>query len=71
MTNSMELEADIARANVSKKVIYESLGTSAQALWNKIHNVSEFKASEIKIMQRILGQSDERRDFVFFAEKRD
>lgn len=71
MTNTKELEADIARSGLSKKYICSVLNISPMAFFNKINNITEFKASEIKTLQALLGQTDRRRDFVFFAPDSD
>ena len=50
------------RAEVAK-----GLQISAMALFNKIHNKTEFKASEIEALKQALHLSNEQRDKIFFA----
>jgi DNA-binding phage protein len=49
--------------------ISKKLGITREGLYKKINNETEFKASEIVSMQRILHLSNETRDKIFFAEK--
>lgn len=47
MTNTLELEAAIVRAGFTKREVAKMLGLSEMGLYKKIHNITEFKASEI------------------------
>ncbi len=67
MTDTKELNAAIARMGMTKKVIAAALGLSPAGFWKKLSNVSEFKAAEIKKLQRLLNLSDDERDRIFFA----
>ena len=69
MTNTLELELQIKRAGTTKKELSKLLGITGMALFNKIHNVSEFKASEIVTLTSALGMSKEQRDLIFFEQK--
>lgn len=68
MTNTLELEVAIKRKRITKREIAKTLGLSEMGLHKKINNASEFKASEIIRMQRILGISSLERDKIFFAD---
>lgn len=67
MTNSLELELQIKRIGISKKEIAEKLNISEMSLFNKIKNITEFKASEIAALTDILKLSQEQREVIFFA----
>ena len=69
MTNTLELELQIKRAGVTKKALAKRLGITEMALFNKIKNVSEFKASEIATLAYALGMTSEQRDAIFFGQK--
>lgn len=67
MTNTLELELAIKRANITKRDLAKKLGISEMALYNKISNHAEFKASEIVKLQEVLKLSTKQRDVIFFA----
>ena len=69
MTNTVELEVQIVRAGVKKKDLIERLHISHTAFFNKMNNISEFKASEIATLVDALGMSREQRDLIFFGQK--
>lgn len=52
--NREELRAEIARKNVTRKHIAETLGLSAAGLSLKLSGVNEFKESEIKALVSVL-----------------
>lgn len=68
MTNTLELEVAIKRSGLTKRSIANSLGISEVALYNKISNTSEFKASEIMVLSDMLKLKDCDRDMIFFAK---
>ncbi len=68
MTNKLELELQIKRCNVTKRELAQKLGISEMALSNKMNNESEFKASEISILEKELKMSKEQRDAIFFNQ---
>lgn len=47
MTNKEEFEYAVIRNHLTKKKIAQKLDISEQALYNKINNIAEFKASEL------------------------
>lgn len=71
MTNTIKLEMAIVRAKTTKCLIAQKLGISAMGLYKKINNVTEFKASEIAILQDYLQLSKSERDEIFFAHNVD
>lgn len=71
MTETVKLEMAITRSGQTKKIIAEKIGISNMGFYKKINNITEFKASEIAMLQRILQLSDDERDAIFFAQKGD
>lgn len=67
MTLTNELEAAIKRAGVTKREIARKLGLSEMGLYKKIHNETEFKASEIMALSQLLNLLPPERDAIFFA----
>ena len=66
MTNTVLLNKTIKESGVKRYALAEQMGITYQGLLNKINNVSEFKASEIKKMSEILGIDLELRERIFF-----
>lgn len=50
MTNTTELEVAIRRSGLTKRELAKKIGLSEMGLYKKIHNKSEFKASEIIVL---------------------
>ena len=48
MIDTIKLEMSITKARITKRELAKQLGISEMSLYNKIHNISEFKASEIR-----------------------
>lgn len=67
MTDTIKLEMAITRASITKKKIAKYLNISEMGLYKKVNNITEFKASEIAILQRILNLTSTERDAIFFA----
>ena len=65
MTDCKRLEHALLDANVSKRDLAKSLNISEQALFNKLKNISEFKASEIVKITELLNLSAFDRDAIF------
>lgn len=65
MTNSLELELQIKRIGISKRELAEKLNISEMSLFNKVKNVTEFKASEIVALTDILKLTKEQREIIF------
>lgn len=66
MTDGRKLEHALIDAKVSKRELAKHLNISEQALFNKINNVSEFKASEIVKITDLLHLDGITRDAIFF-----
>ena len=69
MTDTLELELAITRAGITKRDISKILETSEAWLYNKINNRSEFKASEIEKLKKVLSLSEKERNKIFFNSK--
>ena len=66
MTDTLELELAIKWAKLTKRKIAEDLGISEMALYNKLNNISEFKASEIRELCKKLDIKESERSNIFF-----
>lgn len=66
LTSTNKVKAKMLELGITQTYIADSLGISYQALSNKLHNKTEFKASEIKKMCSILDIAD--KDAYFFCE---
>lgn len=66
MTNTDLLLKHVHDSGLKLKFIAESLGITPFGLSNKIHNKTEFKATEIRKMKELLNLSNEERDKIFF-----
>lgn len=71
MTNTIELEVAIKRAGITKRELAEKLGLSEMGLYKKINNITEFKASEIYKICKILSIQKKDREKIFFSQNRD
>lgn len=71
MTNTVAFEVALVKAGKTKKATAAALGISEIALYRKINNITEFKASEIFTLKSFLRLSDFERDAIFFACNRD
>lgn len=58
MTNTLELEIAIKRAGLTKREVANRMGLSEMGLYKKINNITEFKASEIDFLTKLLGLED-------------
>lgn len=67
MTDEIELDYAIKKAGLDRAEVAKGLQISATTLFNKIHNKTEFKASEIVALKKMLRLSDRQRDKIFFA----
>lgn len=65
MTDTIELEVAIKRSGLTKTEIAEKLGISQMALYKKINNKTEFKASEIVALSNLLHI--ENKEQIFFS----
>lgn len=67
VTDALELDYAIKKAGLDRPKVAEALGISVTALFNKIHNRTDFKASEIARLKQLLCLSNGQRDRIFFA----
>ena len=68
MTDTEKLNNAIGTSGLKKTFIAKRLGLSLKGLQNKVENNSEFKASEIVILQELLNIDDETRDQIFLGK---
>lgn len=66
MTNTVELEVAIKRSGLTKRELAKKIGLSEMGLYKKIHNITEFKASEISALTKILSLEEKVQE-IFFA----
>lgn len=66
MINKLELEILIKRKKLTKTEVAKNLGISFQGFENKLNNKSEFKASEIYTLSKMLGV--EMDNLIFFKD---
>lgn len=68
MTNTSLLEQYIEKSGYKKGYIAHQLGITAYGLALKINNKSEFKASEMTILCKLLKISARDKEAIFFAK---
>lgn len=66
MTATNKLKAKLMENNFKQSEIAEKLGISSQSFSYKLHNKIEFKASEIKLLCKLLKITD--KDAYFFCD---
>lgn len=71
MTDTKLLRDHIAKSGFKLAYLAEQLGITRQALQKKIENDSEFKASEVDRLSKLLNLSVEEKEGIFFALKMD
>jgi len=64
--NTKLLEKRIDDSGMTMVAIAEKTGILRETLYNKLKGSSEFKASEISSISRVLGLSSSDRDAIFF-----
>ena len=69
MTNTEVLREEITNSGITITAIAKKLGITREGFYKKLNNETEFKASEISAMQRILNLSNKKRDDIFFAKE--
>lgn len=69
MTNTSKLKAAIVENNLRIIDVASAIGLSEQGFHKKLHNTSEFKASEILAVSQILNLKYENVDQIFFEGK--
>ena len=68
MTNTALLEQYIEKSGYKKSFIAAQLGITAYGFTLKINNKSEFKASEMTILCKLLKISAKDKNAIFFAK---
>ena len=72
MTDTLLLEIAILKARLTKKEVARRLGLSVMAFYEKSHNITEFRASEINKLYTILNLSSlEEQQRIFFNRQVD
>lgn len=71
MVDKGKLEDVIRDSGIKRKTLARKLGISDHALSNKINNTSEFKVSEVLIMEEALHLSLEETRDIFFKRNVD
>lgn len=69
LTNTEVLSEEITNSGITITAIAKKLGITREGFYKKLNNETEFKASEISAMQRILNLSNKKRDDIFFAKE--
>ena len=67
MTDSKMLQSTISSSGYKLSFVAKKLGITYQALFNKINNNSEFKATEIFALSELLKLNAEQQKNIFFA----
>lgn len=67
MTNTELLREAIQRSGYKLQFIADRVGLTYQGLLNKINGKSEFRASEIQTLHRLLGLTEAEREAIFFC----
>lgn len=68
MTNTALLQDAISKAGVTVTWLARELGITREGLYNKINGKTEFKASEVAAMARLLHLNQSQREQIFFAQ---
>ncbi|MBP3600092.1 MAG: toxin-antitoxin system, antitoxin component, Xre family protein [Clostridia bacterium] len=68
MTNTKLLNDEIEKSGFKREWIAKQCNITRAALFSKINNESEFKASEICRLTQILGLSNSQRDLIFLTD---
>lgn len=68
MTDVEKLREKISDSGLTITAISRKTGILRETLYNKVNGASEFKASEIAAISKVLQLSQEERDAIFFAQ---
>ena len=63
-----KLDSAIYESGLKLEAVANKMGINRVSLWNKIQGRTEFKASEITSLAKILNLSAEQRDDIFFGK---
>lgn len=67
MVNTRLLEETIRNSGMTMVAVAEKSGILRETLYNKLRGTSEFKASEITNLSKVLRLSTKERDDIFFS----
>ena len=71
LTDSKMLNDEIIDSGMTITAIAKKIGITREGFYKKLNNETEFKASEISTLQKILRLTNKRRDEIFFAKEVD
>lgn len=66
--NSKAFQVEMRKNGFTLDTLSQALKLSRTGLFNKIHNKSEFKASEMSAIASIFKLSKSKKDSIFFAD---
>ena len=69
MTDSKKLSDEITDSGITITAIANKIGITREGFYKKLNNETEFKASAISTLQKILRLSNKKRDEIFFAKE--
>ena len=69
MTDSKRLSDEIINSGITITAIAKKIGITREGFYKKLNNETEFKASEISLLQDILRLTNKKRDEIFFAKE--
>nr|DAZ73334.1 MAG TPA: Regulatory protein-modification, helix-turn-helix, transcriptional regulato, DNA [Caudoviricetes sp.] len=69
LTDSKKLSDEINESGITITAIAKKIGITREGFYKKLNNETEFKASEISTLQKILMLSNKKRDDIFFAKQ--
>lgn len=69
LTDSKMLSDEIADSGMTITAIAKKIGITREGFYKKLNNETEFKASEISALQKILRLTNKKRDEIFFAKE--
>lgn len=67
MTNTTLLRQKINDVGLKLQFVAEKCGLTYYGFMKKVENETEFKASEIMVLKKLLGLTDEQVNQIFFA----
>lgn len=69
LTDSKKLSDEITDSGMTITAIAKKIGITREGFYKKLNNETEFKASEISALQKILRLSNKKRDEIFFCKR--
>lgn len=69
MTDTNALRKSIQESGVSISFIARKIGITREGFYKKMNNETEFKASEISCLKKVLNLTNSERDAIFFAKQ--